>query len=79
MSPNKQNGPRVESNGPSQVESEFTADSTPCDHLAKAAHWLRIAESNWTDSGPTCQNAAKLAELHIMLADRVGDLEACGE
>lgn len=80
MSLEKQNGARSESLAPSTDEFPLvTVDSTPCEHLAKAAYWLQIAEGNWTDNGPTCQNAAKLAELHIMLADRVADLEACGE
>lgn len=73
----KQNGARSESLAPHADEFPLVdSDSTPCEHLERATYWLQIAENNWTDAAQ-CQAAAKLAELHIMMADRVSDLEAC--
>lgn len=78
MSQEKQNAPRSESLGaPTDEFPLVSTESTPCEHLERATYWLGLAERNWMDA-PQCQAAAKLAELHIMLADRAGDLEACG-
>lgn len=79
MMTGQQNAPRSESLGaPADEFPLVKTDSTPCEHLERATYWLGLAERNWMDAAQ-CQAAAKLAELHILLADRAGDLGACGE
>lgn len=42
---------------------------TPCEHLDRASYWLEMAERN-AFQGVEYTSLAKLAEIHIMLADR---------
>lgn len=85
--PGQQNAPRLGHGASDTMKNETpqitagparlgSSQTTVCEHLERATYWLGLAENNWTDAAQ-CQAAAKLAELHIMLADRVEDLEAC--
>lgn len=59
----------------------ITSDATrltPCEHLDRAADWIAIAEKNWAE-GTIYATAAKIAELHIMMADRAEFRGACDE
>lgn len=75
--PETTNGPRTERLGPSAENSRSADQLTACEHLARAAYWLDLAERNWNE-GDIYATAAKLCELHLMLADRMEQIQACG-
>lgn len=71
----QQNSPRSESLG---LPDEFplAQNPTPCGHLAEAAEWLAKAKRTWNGES---EAAARIAQLHIELADRIEMLGACDE
>lgn len=80
MTLGQQNAPRSESLGAYTDEFPLVStDSTPCEHLAEAAKWLAQAERSWGQDAALSEAAARIAQLHIELADRVELLEACDE
>lgn len=78
MSQVTENTSRPESLEVSDESSLNTLQSTRCGHLAKAAELLEWATKNRLYEPAMSQATAKLAELHIMLADRVSMLDECG-
>jgi hypothetical protein len=55
---------------------------SPCQHLDKAAHWLQVAENAFgfgENAGGLYMQAARLAELHIMMADRADFRGQCDD
>lgn len=72
MADETNNAPRTEGWG--AVPESPAGQRTRCWHLERAAYWVDMAERHGHSVMP---NILKLAELHILLADRVDDLEAC--
>lgn len=71
--------PRDGSGGLQKVpDQDQTTRLSPCEHLDRAAYWLGVAERNWAE-GTIYATAAKLAELHIMMADRAEFRGSCDE
>ncbi|MDG4821269.1 hypothetical protein O7635_05305 [Asanoa sp. WMMD1127] len=72
-------GPKAEA-APSEfpfASNDSTPAGTACEHLARAEHWLRMAEAQWLSDGRMSAAAARIAEIHIMLADRAEMRDGC--
>lgn len=73
MTSETNNAPRTDGWG--AVPDSPAGHGTRCYHLGRASHWVEMAERHGHSAAA---NILKLAELHVMLADRVESLEDCG-